>query len=161
MDKKRVLVPVDGSPQSMAAVRYASRSLDRNSAVLLFHLRPQRPEPYLDFGADFAPADLPFEEWREMAGQTIDRFLDEAGQTFRSGGFARDDVKILSQNVKQGYARDILQKSREDFDLLVLGRFGFAALGGESWGGLRQNWSKARPTCRCRWWAANRTPARF
>jgi len=136
MANKKVLIPVDGSPQSMAAVKYAGRIFTRDADVTLFHLHALRPETCLDFGGNFTPADLPFEEWRGLSTENIDGYFKEAARILKSQGFASRAVEIISANTKQGYARDILEKSRDDFDALVFGRFGFATLGAGVLGGV-------------------------
>ena len=51
--KNRILVAVDGSEQSLNAVRYVGRMLvPEQTAIKLFHVASRYPEPLLDQGGE-------------------------------------------------------------------------------------------------------------
>ena len=136
MNNKKLLIPVDGSPQSMTAVEYAGKTFSKDAHITLFHVRAKRPETFLDFRADYVPEDISFDQWREMCDEKIDKFLEDASRKLRTAGFEEGAVEIVPQNLKQGYARDILEKSRDGFDAMVFGRYGFSSLGAGVLGGV-------------------------
>lgn len=131
MNKKRILVSVDGSLKSMSAVDYAGKIMSKEKTkITLFHVIMQQPETFLDFNMDSTPQDRHMlEEWFEKSGKYMDKFMGSAVGLLTKSGFSPDSIEIISQKLETGYARDILKKASDNFDAIVIGRYGFSNLG--------------------------------
>jgi nucleotide-binding universal stress UspA family protein len=131
MSIKRILVSVDGSLKSMSAVDYVGKIMSKqNIHVTLFHVLMQRPEAYLDFNVISAREDSSMlEEWLKKSGKYIDKFMSHAVNKLIQSGFSPNSVEVVSQDLETGYARDILKKAADNFDAIVVGRYGFSNLG--------------------------------
>jgi nucleotide-binding universal stress UspA family protein len=131
MSLKRILVSVDGSRKSMSAVDYVGKVMSKkNIHITLFHVLMQRPETYLDLNmaASWEYTDL-VEEWSKKTGKYIEEFLSDAVNRLIQRGFSRDSIKVISNKLEAGYARDITKKASDNFDAVVVGRYGFSNLG--------------------------------
>lgn len=98
MDSKKVLIAVDGSENSLRAVRYAAAVLDggRGFDVLLVHIE-RLPERDL-----FPDEDAWSGQCREHS-QAMRDFLDEARAVLEAGGLAAEE--ICSQYIDSCAAR--------------------------------------------------------
>jgi nucleotide-binding universal stress UspA family protein len=138
MSIKRILVSVDGSPKSLSAVNYVSKVMSKkNIHVTLFHVLMQRPETYLDLNIATSwehPALL--EEWSEKTGKYIEEFLSDAVNRLIQSGFSTDSIKAISNKLETGYARDISNKASDNFDAIVVGRYGSSNLGNHILGSI-------------------------
>ena len=62
--------------------------------------------------------------------------MEDAVEELKAEGFSDGAVEVVSKTVENGYARDILEKSKRGFDALAVGRFGFESLGAGVLGGV-------------------------
>ncbi len=131
MSVKRILVAVDGSLKSMLAVDYIGKIMSKqNIHVTLFHVLMKRPEAYLDFNVGSSREDTDMlGEWLKKTGKYIDKFMSHAVKKLTQSGFSPNSVEVVSQNLDTGYARDIIKKASDNFDAIVVGRYGFSNLG--------------------------------
>lgn len=138
MKINRVLVSVDGSHKSMAAVDYAGKIMSKeNIRLTLFHVLMQRPETYLDFNMISSREDSSMlEEWSKKSGKYVEKFMSHAVHKLTQSGFSSNSVNVVSQNLETGYARDILKKAADNFDAVVVGRYGFSNLGNHVLGSI-------------------------
>jgi nucleotide-binding universal stress UspA family protein len=138
MSVKRILVSVDGSHKSMSAVDYVGKVMSkRNIHITLFHVLMQRPETYMDLNmaASWKHTDL-LEEWSKKTGKYIDGFLSDAVNRLIKSGFSMNSINVISKKLETGYARDILKTASDNFDAIVVGRYGFSNLGNHVLGSI-------------------------
>jgi nucleotide-binding universal stress UspA family protein len=137
--KRKFLLPVDGSSQAFEAVRYAGRLFppDRTE-VVLFHVLTQFPENFWDIEKE---PENRYEEdgmrsWEAQQNQKIQMFMEKARQLFLDQNFPQNAVRIKIQERKEGIARDIVQESHNNYDGVVVGRWGTSMLKDFLWGSV-------------------------
>jgi nucleotide-binding universal stress UspA family protein len=126
MDRK-ILAPIDGSEQSINAVRYISRIFPvYNTKIELLHIREELPESFLDLSIDPAltPGISSISAWSNQMTSKINEFMTEAKKILTDAGFAPELVNIKIQSKEVGIARDILKESKTGYSLVVVGRTG-------------------------------------
>jgi nucleotide-binding universal stress UspA family protein len=135
-EKLNVLLAIDGSDQSLAAVHYVAGILSpRKTRITLFHVRSEIPETFLDQEDDDQDEfqdesyNASVREWSEQVARNMQKLMNERAAVFSEAGFDASSVETLIEPRKAGYARDILNKSRQGYAALVVGRKGFGALG--------------------------------
>jgi len=129
MPKKfRILLAVDGSEQSLSAVRYVGRVFNKNAEIVLFHVGSDIPEVFKDMNIDRSTilGQIPFEIWKANQGETIKGFMEKGRTILIGSGFDPKAVEAKVQNLNYGIARDIHLESDSDYDVLVFGRTGFS-----------------------------------
>ena len=123
----KILIALDASPQSEAAVNYLSRlaAADRTE-VLLFHVFKKHPARYwdLDHGSDEKPEAAPMEEWERVHRAGVEAFLDRSRRVFLGRGFPAEAVRVEVRDRQKGVAADITAEVRKGCDLAVVGRWG-------------------------------------
>jgi len=124
---RRILVAVDGSLQSLDAVRYVGATLppDRTD-VVLYHVYTPAPETFLDLKRDpeYRSDGLPMQDWNLLVHRNMGEFMEEAGRVLIDAGFSPDRVTRKMQRLRVGVARDLLNESKQGYDALVMGRTG-------------------------------------
>jgi nucleotide-binding universal stress UspA family protein len=130
-DRKLVLLALDGSEQSLDAVRYISRILTlSNTEVVLFHVFEKVLPIFWDREQDpLATKHLEYiEGWAAHKEQKMREFLEGARQILFRSGLPEGSIVINIQARKQGIARDILEESRFGYDVVAMGRRGLGAI---------------------------------
>jgi nucleotide-binding universal stress UspA family protein len=126
-EKIKVLMAVDGSDQSLNAVRYIGGTFPAaRTRVVLFHVRAGVPEAFLDLRRDaaFRSAVLSTSAWESQTRKELDAFMEKARDILSRSHFPADAVKVQIQGKQQGIARDILAESENGYDAAVFGRMG-------------------------------------
>lgn len=127
--KRKILVALDGSEQSMRAVNYIGGAVpSEHTEVVLFHVETEVPESILDQNKDLAfdYQVLPIDIWTAHKRKKLSQFMEKARETLIQAGFSEKAVSIVKKIRQRGIARDILKKSREDFSAVVVGRTGIS-----------------------------------
>ena len=132
--EKRILVGIDGSSASMAAVKYLGFILGKGARVMidLLHILPGIPPLFLEPGENMAEmlqiqdfAERLHEEDRQKAAV----MLEEASGILTAAGIPQEKIRPLVKEVSAGVSRDILALEQEGaFDAIVLGRHGMSAV---------------------------------
>jgi len=126
-EKIKLLMAVDGSEQSLNAVRYIAGTFpSRRTEVVLFHVRADVPEAFLDLRKDaaFRSVVLSTSAWENQTRKNLDAFMERSRDILLTSGFVEEKVRIRIQDRKQGIARDILAESKNAYDAAVFGRVG-------------------------------------
>lgn len=128
--KSRILLAVDGSEQSLAAVRYVGKILNKNTEIVLFHVGSDIPEVFKDMNTDRSTilGQIPFEIWKAHQEETIKGFMGKGRSILIGFGFDPKAVEVKVQNLNYGIARDIHRESCSNYDALVVGRTGVSGL---------------------------------
>ena len=137
--RSKILLAVDGSDQAFKAVRYVSRLfLPNRMEVVLFHVMTKIPESFWDIEKE--PADVHKVATISARGlkqkNEIQEFMTRARQLFLDQNFPEDAVSIKIQAKKTGIARDIIYESYDDYDGVVVGRWGMSLLQDFLWGSI-------------------------
>ena len=122
---KRILLTVDGSEQSMDAVRYVASAVPPSRAqVVLFQVMSKVPEVFWDLGRD--PAwEKKIESlrlWEKQQESLAEVFMQTASGLLRDAGYATENVATKIGRQKEGIARDIITEARQGYDIVVMGR---------------------------------------
>lgn len=122
---KKILLAVDGSEQSMDAVRYVAGSVQQaKSQVVLFQVMSKVPEVFWDLGRD--PAwEQKIESlrlWEKQQETLADTFMNSASSIFRDAGYDPERIVTKIGRQKEGIARDIITEARQGYDIVVVGR---------------------------------------
>ncbi|MFH1154053.1 MAG: universal stress protein [Pseudomonadota bacterium] len=134
-DKKKILVPVDGSERALATIRYIARFKPfAGTKVVLFNVFNKVPDYYWDLtnepmmiqrggGAHLAA-------WESHNRDLIETFMKKSTALLRTSGFKPEDIIIKIQNRKKGIARDIIAEARKGYAAVVTRRRGFSRVPG-------------------------------
>ncbi len=127
---KKILVLIDGSGQSLAAVRYIGGVLNPDKTkIVLFHVDPSMPETIWDLekNPEFRSRLAPIKAWAAQQKKSIDDTMGKASKILFNSGFAADSVSVKIQKRKTGIARDILHEaSSGEYKMVVVGRTGIS-----------------------------------
>jgi len=126
----KVLVSIDGSDQSLAAVRYIGGVLKpEKTKIVLFHVDPAVPESFWDLekSPEFRSRLAPVRAWSTQQKKSIDDTMTKARKILLHFGFPADAVSIKIQTRKTGIARDILHEAETGkYKMVVVGRTGIS-----------------------------------
>lgn len=129
--RKNILIAVDGSNNSLEAVRYVGRLMpDKQTRVTLFNVFDDLPESCLDLdvkgehpgqGANLADLVL-------QRKQFFQDFTKRAQRLLSDMGYESENILVVIKKRDVGVARDIADEARKNYDALVLGRKGMGEL---------------------------------
>jgi len=131
INKTKILVAVDGSNQSLDAVRYVSKMLrPQGTDVVLFHVMRKIKDAFRDVGANpaFHNKIANISAWETTQGMMIQKFMNEARQLLLDEGFGDDSVFVKTHECEVGVARDIIRESNNGYRAVVVGRKGMSRL---------------------------------
>lgn len=131
-NRKKILLAVDGSDQSLKAVRYVSKILpSTNLELILFNTFSKIPESLYDLAKEpqydqrIAKAEE-LEQCQKILIDSINKFMDETRQILIEAGFPDEAITIDSHERKEGIARDIITESMNGYSAVVVGRSGLS-----------------------------------
>ena len=126
MDKK-ILVAIDGSKNSLAALNYIN-ALGQHCPhlhLVLFHVLPPVPPVYKEGIFKDPVAQKYLLQWKEKHREAIEQVLRKSKDKLLRWGWEDPQVQIKSQEERVGLARDILFEARNGlYDAVVVGRRG-------------------------------------
>lgn len=128
---KKILLAVDSSSQAYEAVRYISRLLPpERTKVVLFNVMTKIPDCFWDIEEE--PANRQKEDvvsaWELEQNKDGREFMEKVRRLFLDRNFPEDAISIKIQQKKVGIARDIVLESQNDYDGVVVGRWGTSML---------------------------------
>jgi nucleotide-binding universal stress UspA family protein len=119
---RRILVPLDGSRSSFAALRAAlALARDLDATVVAYHALPSMPVPHFDAPAAGHPSP---EEQRELLRQLAKRYFEKAERLAALTGVTLETMSDLRSDAADGIAE---AAQRWDCDLILLGSHGRGA----------------------------------
>ncbi len=126
---KKILVAIDGSRNSLAALDYV-HSLGRqcpNLQLVLFHVLPPVPPVYKEAFYKDPIAQKYLLQWKEKHLAAIEQILKKSKDKLLRWGWEEPQVQIKAQEKRVGLARDILFEARNGlYDAVVVGRRGLS-----------------------------------
>jgi nucleotide-binding universal stress UspA family protein len=132
-NEKKMLVAVDGSNQSLEAVRYVSKTfLSHPTKVVLFHVLSSLPEFFYDLGETprIPQATATIVGCEIALRESINKFMSEARDVLIHSGISEDAVDIYIQDREEGIARDIIRESGHEYCAVIIGRNGLNKVNG-------------------------------
>jgi nucleotide-binding universal stress UspA family protein len=125
---KKILVAVDGSPQSLDGVRYiALKFSNADLKVNLMHVLSTEPEPFRDMEKEqlfSRKMRTKQAEWIRKEKESAQKFLEEARHILLEANLREGNVGLILQERQVGIARDIIAESSKGYDAVVIGRQG-------------------------------------
>lgn len=130
---KKILVTVDESKDSMKAVNYVARGMEKTGTITLFSVLPDATAAC---GLDsptltplFRKSRQAFCAIEDTKKDTVKAFMQKAKKVLVESGFASKNVAIKILKKKTGIARDVLKEvERGKYDTLVIGRRGLSGV---------------------------------
>ena len=130
---KRILVAVDESKNSMKAVNYVAKGMEKSGTVTLFSILPDATaacgldSPSLTpLFRDNRQAFCAIEDTKKGA---VKAFMENAKKLLVQAGFPSKNVAIKIRKKKVGIARDILKEVDQGrYTTLVIGRRGLSGI---------------------------------
>jgi len=134
----RILVAIDGSARSYAALAYLGKLFSKQAEIVLFHVMTEVPEAFRDVSADLLTEkeNYPLGLWKTRQEEFIDEFMTLAGDILIASGFPKEAISVKTHPLKSGVARDILNESQQNYDMLVVGRTGISKIEGITLGSV-------------------------
>jgi nucleotide-binding universal stress UspA family protein len=129
--KSRIVVGVDGSPESVEALRYAVDEARLHEATLV--VVAAYSYPYATLVVPLGPEPPVPEEWKRDVVARIDRALE----SLRGSGVELAGLEIEIEAV-EGQPAAVLLEAAKDADLLVLGARGLGGFRGMLLGSVSQ-----------------------
>ena len=132
---KKILLAVDESANSMKAVRYVARGMEKIGTVTLLGIVPDATAACgLDgpsLTAVFKTNRKAFCALEDSKKDALKAFMEKAKKVLVKAGFAPKNVTISIRKKKVGVARDILKEAeRGKYTTLVIGRRGLTGIKG-------------------------------
>jgi nucleotide-binding universal stress UspA family protein len=137
--KRKILLAVDGSDQSLDAVRYVSQLFPPNRLeVVLFHVMSKIPQSYWDIKKNpaFRHKLAHVAAWATQQKTQIQEFMERSRQLIVDRGIPEKALTIKIQDRQVGIARDIAREAQGDYDALVVGRWGVSKVKDLVWGSV-------------------------
>ncbi|MFP5211817.1 MAG: universal stress protein [Acidobacteriota bacterium] len=129
--EKKILVALDGSEQSCAAVRYLSKILPPGGTeVVLLNIMVKFPESFWDVEQPHAYQYkiINLEEWESQQRRALEDVMAQCYQVLVDNGIPEDQVTLRVQNRQAGIAQDIINESQMGYDAVIVGRKGLSEL---------------------------------
>ncbi len=126
---KKILVAIDGSKNSLAALDYIN-DLGRhcpNLQLVLFHVLPPVPPVYKEAIFKDPVAQKYLLQWKKKHLEAIEQVLKKSKDKLLRWGWDESQVQIKAQEKRVGLARDILFEAHNGlYDAVVVGRRGLS-----------------------------------
>jgi nucleotide-binding universal stress UspA family protein len=126
---QKVLVAVDGSEQSLRAIRYAAGVFppDRTH-IVLFHVQAQLFELFSDLDAypHYKSRVTGLKRWATEQKMDISNTMDSAIVYFKQKGFPKSAITVKTPARNLGITQDIVKESYEGYHAVVVGRVGWS-----------------------------------
>lgn len=125
----KVLVAVDGSEQSLRAIRYAAAVFPpHRTHIVLFHVQAQLLDLFSDLNAypHYKRRVTGLKHWATEQKVDIANTMDSAVVYFRQKGFPESGVTVKTPAKKLGITQDIIKESYDGYHAIVVGRTGWS-----------------------------------
>ena len=127
---RKILIAVDGSPDSFNAVRYVGQTCTPEALeVSLMHVMSTVPKTLRDLDKEaFFREQMQhkYDQWKRKTEKAAGDFLVDATDLLVKAKVDEDRVRVILQEVKVGVALDILAESERGYDAIIVGRSGFS-----------------------------------
>lgn len=129
--RKKILLAIDGSDQSLDAVRYVGKALaSQKTKVVLFIVVRKIDEAFYDMGIDpfYSERIASIKAWEKEQNEMIQELMNQACQILIESGIPKELVVENIHQRKIGVASDIVTESKKDYSAVVVGRTGLSKL---------------------------------
>ena len=126
----KILIAVDGSEQSLDAIRYAAGTFSPDSTqIVLFYLQPKISELFTDLCAypHYKRRMTGLKRWATEQKTEIVDIMDNAVVYFKQKGFPESAISFKTPTGSLGVTEDIVKESYDGYQAVVVGRTGKSA----------------------------------
>ncbi len=137
--KKRILLLVDGSSQSLEMVSYISRAYVLwQTEIVLFNVLDPIPDSFWDWEKDpLGPQYITYlKDWESKKEAQIRACMEQASRILITAGAQENLIRIKIQKRQAGIARDAIAEVKTGYDAVALGRRGLGAIAEPALGGV-------------------------
>ncbi|MEN6438856.1 MAG: universal stress protein [Syntrophobacter sp.] len=130
-DRKLVLLPVDGSEESMQVVKYVSKAVNLSGAeVVLLSVIDKPSDIFWDAGQDDEVSKHieHMQSWESYKEQKMRECMEDACKILEQAGVPRSGMNCNIQKMKEGIARDILRECKFGYSVVAFGRRGLGQM---------------------------------
>ncbi len=129
-DTNRVLIAMEGDPDSLELVRYAADILTSipHLEYTFLHIMPSVPPTFWDDGHILSPDEdkdprSRLERWRTEWTTSVERFMSRGRLQLMEKGVPEKNIQTLILPTRQGVARDLLQAiENHRFKVVFMGK---------------------------------------
>jgi nucleotide-binding universal stress UspA family protein len=106
--------------------------------VVLFHVTSKIPESFWDIEKNpaFKHQVATIHAWATQQQTAIQEFMERSKELLIDQGVPDESVSIKMRERKAGVARDIVREAKEDYDAVIVGRWGISKLKDLVWGSI-------------------------
>ena len=125
----KVLVAVDGSEQSLRAIRYAANVFPPSRThIVLFHVQAQLFDLFSDLDAypHYKRRVTGLKRWATEQKMDISNTMDSAVVYFKQKGFDESAMSVKTPAGRLGITQDIIKESYNGYHAIVVGRTGWS-----------------------------------
>lgn len=130
---KKILIAVDESKNSMNAVKYVARGMEKTGAVTIFSVLPDATAAC---GLDSPTLTPVFKQHvqafcaiEDTKKDSVKAFMEKAKQALIQAGFPSKNIAVKIRKKKVGIARDILKEAGQGkYTTVVIGRRGLSGI---------------------------------
>lgn len=138
--KKRILLAVDGTAESLAVVRYVGECLQTTEAeICVYQVISKVPEVFWDLKYDpgWSEKIESIREYQQKQEDSAADFGKKATEILKDAGQKAENIATRLETKQEGIARDILAEvKRGGYDVLVIGRGQMGSLPNMPLGGI-------------------------
>ena len=123
----KILIAVDGSEQSLNAIRYAAGIFSpQNTHIVLFHIQAKISELFADLGAypHYKRRMTGLKRWATDQRTEVLSTMESAVVYFKQKGFPESAITIKTPTRSLGVTDDIVKETYNDYQAVVVGRTG-------------------------------------
>lgn len=126
---QKILVAVDGSEQSLRAIRYAANVFSpQRTRIVLFNVQAPVFDLFKDLDGypHYKRRMTGIKRWATEQKQDITSTMDSAAVYFRQKGFPESAITTKTPAKRLGVTQDIIKESYNDYQAIVVGRTGWS-----------------------------------
>ena len=129
--KLKILIPVDGSEQSLQAAGYAAKIFPNDrTEMVLFHVDTQNPDLAKSIaGNPLYDAQMKnIDKWMATDHKTMHRFMDKVFARILDLKFPESAVTVKIKKKEDRVLDEIIREARDEYDAVVVGKTGRSRL---------------------------------
>jgi len=130
-ERKLVLLPVDGSDESMEVAKYISKAVNlSNTEVVFLSIIDKMPDIFWETGRDSTVSEHleHMKSWDTYKEQKMRDCFQSVSQILGSAGVPMSALTCNVQKRKNGIARDIIAECKFGYDAVAIGRRGLGRM---------------------------------
>ncbi|MCE5333809.1 MAG: universal stress protein [Desulfobacteraceae bacterium] len=130
-ERKLVLLPIDGSAQSMEVVRYVSRAVNlADTEVVFLSIIDKAPDAFWETGKDQKAIEHleHMKNWNSYREQRMRDCMGDACKVLEKAGMPPVSMTCNVQKMSAGIARDILDECKFGYNAVAIGRNGLGQM---------------------------------